>query len=238
MVYFLLIKIIKNIMSITCKRVNFNDIYNNVLNILSSTIVDHHCNTIHSIFIQPKYPIECNIEVIGENIHIHKDIPKKQSESSIDYITLITKNIDTPLFIKLMVSKEDMGETSTIIYLGDYMFNVLSFPIHNKVNIFNLITKKIKDIDDGAYVSGDFDDSDDERADDEELSDDEEAHEEEHKGEHEEEDEEEDEEDEEEDEEEDDYITRQKRLPSDEYEHDSGIEKELTEQYNNLYANE
>ena len=233
MVYFLLIKIIKNIMSITCKRVNFNNIHNNVLNILSSTIVDHHCNTIHSIFIQPKYPIKCNIEVIGENIHIHKDIPKKQSESSIDYITLITKNIDTPLFIKLMVSKEDMGETSTIIYLGEYMFTVLSFPIHDKVNIYNLITKKIKDIDDGAYVSGDFDDSDDERADDEELSDDEE-----HKGEHEEEDEEEDEEDEEEDEEEDDYITRQKRLQSDEYEHDSGIEKELTEQYNNLYANE
>ena len=235
MVYFLLIKIIKNIMSITCKRVNFNDIYNNVLNILSSTIVDHHCNTIHSIFIQPKYPIECNIEVIGENIHIHKDIPKKQSESSIDYITLITKNIDTPLFIKLIVSKEDMGETSTIIYLGDYMFNVLSFPIHNKVNIFNLITKKIKDIDDESSRDGEqYDDDDDERADDEELSDDEE----EHKGEHEEEDEEEDEEDEEEDEEEYDYITRQKRLPSDEYEHDSGIEKELTEQYNNLYANE
>jgi hypothetical protein len=227
MVYFLLIKIIKNIMSITCKRVNFNDIYNNVLNILSSTIVDHHCNTIHSIFIQPKYPIECNIEVIGENIHIHKDIPKKQSESSIDYITLITKNIDTPLFIKLIVSKEDMGETSTIIYLGDYMFNVLSFPIHNKVNIFNLITKKIKDIGDESSRDGEqYDDDDDERADDEELSDDEE------------EDEEEDEEDEEEDEEEDDYITRQKRLPSDEYEHDSGIEKELTEQYNNLYANE
>jgi len=222
-------------MSITCKRVNFNDIYNNVLNILSSTIVDHHCNTIHSIFIQPKYPIECNIEVIGENIHIHKDIPKKQSESSIDYITLITKNIDTPLFIKLIVSKEDMGETSTIIYLGDYMFNVLSFPIHNKVNIFNLITKKIKDIDDESSRDGEqYDDDDDERADDEELSDDEE----EHKGEHEEEDEEEDEEDEEEDEEEYDYITRQKRLPSDEYEHDSGIEKELTEQYNNLYANE
>ena len=235
MVYFLLIKIIKNIMSITCKRVNFNNIHNNVLNILSSTIVDHHCNTIHSIFIQPKYPIKCNIEVIGENIHIHKDIPKKQSESSIDYITLITKNIDTPLFIKLMVSKEDMGETSTIIYLGEYMFTVLSFPIHDKVNIYNLITKKIKDIDDESSRDGEqYDDDDDERADDEELSDDEE----EHKGEHEEEDEEEDEEDEEEDEEEDDYITRQKRLQSDEYEHDSGIEKELTEQYNNLYANE
>ena len=213
-------------MSITCKRVDFNNKHNNVLNILSSTIKDHHCNTIHSIFIQPKYPIECNIEVIGENIHIHKDIPKKQSESSIDYITIVTKNIDTPLFIKLVVSKEYIGEKSTIIYLGDYMFTVLSFPIHDKVNIYNSITKKIEVIDDEEQHNTDDesyqddeqsnDDTEDDTEDDKEY--DEDRSEDEQNG--------------------DGYITPQKRLQTEEYKSESGLEDQLNKQYTKLYANE
>ncbi len=218
-------------MSITCKRVDFNNGHNNVLNIQSSTIKDHHCNTIHSIFIQPKYPIDCNIEVIGKNIHIQKDIPKKQSESSIDYITIVTKNIDTPLFIKLVVSKEYIGEKSTIIYLGDYMFTVLSFPIHDKVNIYNSITKKIEVIDDEEQHNTDDEEQhntnyeEQHNTDDESYQDDEQSNDD---TEDDTEDDKEYDEDRSEDEQNGDgYITPQKRLQTEEYKSESGLEDQL-----------
>ena len=121
-------------MNVVVNTIKCNE-YNTYLDIISNNIRDMYCNVLHLVSLKVKTGLECEIEIIGENIYIRKNIDKLNN----DYIYCIVNNIQTPLFIKIIIN--DVIHNTKRIYIGDYTFSMIEYEIHDTVNIENIITK-------------------------------------------------------------------------------------------------
>jgi len=152
-------------MKVIVKRINFNEKSLNILDIVSNIIQDEYCNKSYLVRLKCIAGIQCELEIIGDNIYKKENIDKMNNE----YVYIMMNTIDTPLIIKIIISNS--VNSTKLIYIGEYNFSVITYDTHDEVNIENIITKlPITEIDtspiedDSNPLSGrDDDDDDDER---------------------------------------------------------------------------
>lgn len=163
-------------MSIICKRKHedLNTFETSLFNIYSS-IIGTNCNeTLHIICVTLNNKLDIDLEIIGDNVYIQKNI-KKNHITNNNLISFFVDDIETLYTFKFII-KNDVNKNK-IIYMGDYKFNIIKPIINDKINITLNITKIVKDIDE---VSEDDEDLDEEESEhEEEIDPEESAHEEE-----------------------------------------------------------
>ena len=162
-------------MKVLLKNINFNTNKPDIIDFICNDIKDEYSNILHLICLKIKEGLECEIEIMGENIYINKTITKKNNE----YISFILADKSNPIIIKLLV----VNHTSKLIYIGEYIYKTLTYDINTSKNITNTIIKikNVDDVDDvddtptegndGGDGGNDIDDDDDEDDEDDEDED-------------------------------------------------------------------
>ena len=150
-------------MKVLLKNINFNTNKPDIIDFICNDIKDEYSNILHLICLKIKEGLECEIEIMGENIYINKTITKKNNE----YISFILADKSNPIIIKLLVD----NHTSKLIYIGEYIYKTLTYDINTSKNITNTIIK-IKNVDDVDDEDEDGNGEDDEDEDDEDEDDD------------------------------------------------------------------
>ena len=146
-------------MKVLLKNINFNTNKPDIIDFICNDIKDEYSNILHLICLKIKEGLECEIEIMGENIYINKTITKKNNE----YISFILADKSNPIIIKLLVD----NHTSKLIYIGEYIYKTLTYDINTSKNITNTIIKikNVDDVDDtpteGNDGGNDVDDVDD-----------------------------------------------------------------------------
>lgn len=154
-------------MKVVLKKLDFNESNNSVLKILANNIMDNHCNKLNLVCLKVKYNLNCEIEIIGNNIYIKKNIDKLNN----DYITFFIENIENPINIKLIINT---SSNSKLIYMGEYIFKSISYKINKSKNITNIIKKitcNTDDDDEDNNIEDDDSDIEDNDGDDDDNSD-------------------------------------------------------------------
>jgi|TARA_B110000208_G_scaffold63006_1_gene81781 hypothetical protein len=128
-------------MTIDCKRVDFNNYKNSLLDVHSTSIVDRYNNKLNIICVQLNHTLNMELEIIGEGVYICKHIEKK-SVSKKELTTFIVENDSTIYTIKVIINNN--MDDNKIIYIGNYTFKLLDHQCNGEGNI-RLTIKKIKD---------------------------------------------------------------------------------------------
>jgi hypothetical protein len=152
-------------MSIICKRkhVDLNTFETSLFNIYSSSINTNNNETLHIICVTLSNNLDIDLEIIGDNVYIQKNIKKKNIINN-NLISFFVDDIETIYTFKFIINND--VNKNKIIYMGDYKFNIIKPIINDKINITLTITKIIKDIDeDDEHQDGDDEhqDEDEER---------------------------------------------------------------------------
>ena len=160
-------------MSIICKRkhVDLNTFETSLFNIYSSSINTNNNETLHIICVTLSNNLDIDLEIIGDNVYIQKNIKKKNIINN-NLISFFVDDIETIYTFKFIINND--VNKNKIIYMGDYKFNIIKPIINDKINITLTITKIIKDIDeDDEHQDGDEDDEHQDEDDEREHEDDE-----------------------------------------------------------------
>ena len=133
-------------MSIICKRkhVDLNTFETSLFNIYSSSINTNNNETLHIICVTLSNNLDIDLEIIGDNVYIQKNIKKKNIINN-NLISFFVDDIETIYTFKFIINND--VNKNKIIYMGDYKFNIIKPIINDKINITLTITKIIKDID-------------------------------------------------------------------------------------------
>ena len=128
-------------MTIVCKRVDFNNFDSSLIQLHSTVVTDLYNNKMNMVGLQLNNKINMELEIIGDNVYIHKHI-KKNSSSDKEILSFIVDKVSTIYTLKIII-KNDMDEKK-LIYLGNYTFNILTHKINKECNVTLTIKKKIE----------------------------------------------------------------------------------------------